>query len=479
MLNKKDKTQLTKVRKLVSTELKQRNLKGISVHCDYRTKKVKFVYSVYEDRGITIHNERKVRKSQKDYYLKNINIYDTHILSINLPSYLDDISKIQKISIKQVGDDTSTLNHWSYIYLNQPTRRGNISISAESIKSDRMALLPLIEYIEKHEPRMMDVWKWVDEGRSFLVSYMKYKQTIYKYRPTGKGWNDTTVQTRYRRIRAFFNWLSENIDGYPSDFLNRMPFTPTSVKLITFTPQEIEKIKKFIHVEKDEKEWGWFVPMFLLMLETGVRISELCNMKINDIEPTKRLWVFKGKGKFGGKTRSQRIPDSVWDMMKDKVVDEQGVLRIDKEYVFHRDYYKSLSVPGDKWKHIVAIDKPIGVWRYRIKFDEMLKYLKINKDLTPHSCRRYFITQMLIKSGGNIPQVAELVGHSSWDMVKHYAQSVITEDTETNIGLLNTASVPLLITKDMRKQLDEMGYTKKKISSLKPEQAHEIIKRGF
>ena len=147
--------------------------------------------------------------------------------------------------------------------------------------------------------------------------------------------------------------------------------------------------------------------------------------------------------------------------------------------MFHRDYYKSLSVPGDKWKHIVAIDKPIGVWRYRIKFDEMLKYLKINKDLTPHSCRRYFITQMLIKSGGNIPQVAELVGHSSWDMVKHYAQSVITEDTETNIGLLNTASVPLLITKDMRKQLDEMGYTKKKISSLKPEQAHEIIKRGF
>ena len=86
---------------------------------------------------------------------------------------------------------------------------------------------------------------------------------------------------------------------------------------------------------------------------------------------------------------------------------------------------------------------------------------------------------MLIKSGGNIPQVAELVGHSSWDMVKHYAQSVITDDTETNVGLFNTASVPIMITQEIRKKLIGMGYTKEKISTLKPEQAHEIMERGF
>ena len=42
---------------------------------------------------------------------------------------------------------------------------------------------------------------------------------------------------------------------------------------------------------------------------------------------------------------------------------------------------------------------------------------------------------MLKKTNGDIPLVAQLVGHSSWDMVKLYAQSLVTEKTDTNIGL--------------------------------------------
>jgi hypothetical protein len=36
-----------------------------------------------------------------------------------------------------------------------------------------------------------------------------------------------------------------------------------------------------------------------------------------------------------------------------------------------------------------------------------------------------------------------------------------------------------MITQEIRKKLIGMGYTKEKISTLKPEQAHEIMERGF
>ena len=91
---------------------------------------------------------------------------------------------------------------------------------------------------------------------------------------------------------------------------------------------------------------------------------------------------------------------------------------------------------------------------------------------------------MLKKTKGDIPLVADLVGHSTWDMVKRYAKSVIDDETITNIGLFDdttskTASVPIMITKKMRVELKKMMYSEEKIRTLTPIQAHEIIERGF
>ena len=59
----------------------------------------------------------------------------------------------------------------------------------------------------------------------------------------------------------------------------------------------------------------------------------------------------------------------------------------------------------------------------------------MSEKITPHSCRRYYITEMLKMTNGNIPLVSQLVGHATWDVVRMYSKSVITSDTETNINL--------------------------------------------
>ena len=88
---------------------------------------------------------------------------------------------------------------------------------------------------------------------------------------------------------------------------------------------------------------------------------------------------------------------------------------------------------------------------------------------------------MLKKTNGNIPLVAELVGHSDWSQVKRYTKSVLLDKGSTNVGLFdeNKVSIPIFITKKMKLKLEDMGYTDSKIKTLKPEQAHEIILRGF
>ena len=67
----------------------------------------------------------------------------------------------------------------------------------------------------------------------------------------------------------------------------------------------------------------------------------------------------------------------------------------------------------------------------------MVRHLKLNDKLAPHACRRFYITEMLKFTNGNVPLVAQLVGHTTWDIVRLYAKNVIPEETLANINLKN------------------------------------------
>ena len=69
------------------------------------------------------------------------------------------------------------------------------------------------------------------------------------------------------------------------------------------------------------------------------------------------------------------------------------------------------------------------------KTKDMIRTLKLNEKLSTHSTRRYFITEMLKKTGGNIPLVAQLAGHSTWDVVRLYTKDVVDESADVNVGL--------------------------------------------
>ena len=70
---------------------------------------------------------------------------------------------------------------------------------------------------------------------------------------------------------------------------------------------------------------------------------------------------------------------------------------------------------------------------------DMVRYLKISENLTPHSCRRFFMSHMLKLTDGNVPFVAQLVGHESWVMVNRYARN--NQRQEMLKGIRNTLNI--------------------------------------
>ena len=89
------------------------------------------------------------------------------------------------------------------------------------------------------------------------------------------------------------------------------------------------------------------------------------------------------------------------------------------------------------WRLYERKHKPINTSGIQHKSKEMFRLLNLSDGLSTHSTRRFFITEMLKKTQGNIPLVAQLVGHNTWDVVRLYTKDVIDEKQDLNVGLFD------------------------------------------
>ena len=246
-------------------------------------------------------------------------------------------------------------------------------------------------------------------------------------------WKDTTVSSQYGRIRAFFNYLSDNVKDYPPNLLNKLPIKRQKVITETFTRMEMDRCLQFLNKNKDNPKYEWFTPIFKVLVETGMRVSEVMKMRIKDVDVYERKIKILGKGRDGGKERWIHLrSDKVWSIIENQIYDENKEIR-DTEWVF---WVKYQNVSSGKTYYVENMNKPFNTSGFQHRFKDMIKELKMSDNLTPHALRRYFITEMLKKTKGNIPLVAQLVGHNTWDIVKHYTKNVVDENVDVNVGVI-------------------------------------------
>jgi len=112
--------------------------------------------------------------------------------------------------------------------------------------------------------------------------------------PQPRGLSGHTINTYLRSIRAFFSWLTfeDIIDRNPFDQI-RIPPTPKKV-MATFNESQTRGLLDAIDTASARGYRDY--AMILMLLDTGLRVSELTGLRLPDVSIEQGLVKVLGKG---------------------------------------------------------------------------------------------------------------------------------------------------------------------------------------
>ena len=201
----------------------------------------------------------------------------------------------------------------------------------------------------------------------------------------------TTVDNIRRNLSSFFSWLEAE------DYIIKSPIrrihkirTGSKVKE-TLSEECIEKLRDSCLQIRD-------LAMIDLLYSTGIRVGELVNLNINDVNFEERECIVYGKG------NKQR---KVYFDAKTKV-------HLKRYLEQRKDYSEAL---------FVTLDSPferLKISGVEIRLRKLGRLASLDQRIHPHKFRRSMATRAIDK-GMPIEQVQKLLGHQQIDTTMHYA----------------------------------------------------------
>ena len=246
--------------------------------------------------------------------------------------------------------------------------------SERTIKYYRVTTIHLLNYLKEPIRKVT-----TETMRQYLVDYQKINNC-------GK----TTIDNIRRNISSFFSWLEEE------DYILKSPMrrihkikTKTVVKNV-ISDEDIEKLRDNCKEKRD-------LAIIDLLYSTGIRVGELVNLNIDDVDFEGRECVVYGKG-----DKERRV-----------YFDAKAKIHL-KEYIENRtDSNKAL---------FVTLDAPydrLKISGVEIRLRELGRKLNLTR-IHPHKFRRSMATRAIDK-GMPIEQVQKILGHSQIDTTMQYA----------------------------------------------------------
>ena len=249
-------------------------------------------------------------------------------------------------------------------------------------------------------------YKSIDISEFDKYKLKEYVQSLYEL--------DLKVKTIKRKVsvlKAFFNYLEfdEIILVNPFRKMRISIKEPTTLPK-TIELKEIVKILKFLYKIKEsfnDKDIYSYkiivrnISVIEILFSTGIRVSELCNIKLNDINLQSGIIKIKGKG---DKERIIQICDN-------------EVRKVLKEYF----ELFSEQIKKTRYFLINRLNKKISEQSIRLMIKKYQKISGIGKNITPHMFRHSFAT-LLLEEGVDVRYIQHMLGHSSISTTQIYTK---------------------------------------------------------
>ena len=209
-----------------------------------------------------------------------------------------------------------------------------------------------------------------EELREFLLKYLKEERKLA----------DRSINYYNSVIRFIYEVTLDKV-------LNKKQLPMRKQKKEVYKVLTKEELSTFFNCVDNFK----FKTIFMLVYGSGLRIGEVANLRVEDIE-SKKMRIFVREGK-GNKERYTILPKQSLEML--------------------RTYWSKYRQHKRRGRIFLSESgKAITVGVIREHFRKYRRKAKINEKATVHTLRHNFATD-LIERGATLIQVKELMGHSN------------------------------------------------------------------
>ncbi len=210
------------------------------------------------------------------------------------------------------------------------------------------------------------------------------------------GLSKTTVSRRLATVRSFITFL------YREGAITKNPAR------IVSSPKKTEQLPNFLPIDDmisliEKPEGIGIIPVrdkaiLELLYSSGLRVSEIAGLNVDDVDMKEGLVKVRGKGK---KERLLPVGSKALDALKSYMIEKMLFRKIGRALFLNRRDQR-LS--------------PRGIRRIVVKYARMIG---IDGPIGPHTVRHTFASHLL-QGGADLRVIQELLGHASLSTTQKY-----------------------------------------------------------
>ncbi|MHC4752820.1 MAG: tyrosine-type recombinase/integrase [Planctomycetota bacterium] len=230
-------------------------------------------------------------------------------------------------------------------------------------------------------------------GKSHLEQISRDDIGAFIEQEQDRGLKPGSVKTRLRALNAFIRFLIENGFVHPDVLAKRMIIKVPNSLPKAMDPDDVWQILAAIDDIRDRA-------MVLVLLRTGMRIGELLNITLRDLNlKEQRIEIFEAQKNRVGRVvyLSEDAKEALnkWLKMRDPR----------KEFIFYGQGKERFTYGGA-----------------RMMFVKYLKKAGLSHCGYTLHCLRHTCASELLNAGMRLECLQQLLGHSSIEMTRHYAR---------------------------------------------------------